>query len=136
MGLTPLDGLIAELVAGTIDPALLVFLSRVGGFIPSMRLILNEQAVWSSRSVWPFDSRDIEDELLTLAIGLPACTYCSYYHYVSAHYGMAQAMHGFDTMASLLALVGTLMRCVLALSRLGGWASRLMRENKVRSAIR
>ena len=99
MGLTPLDGLIMGTRCGTIDPATVFYLSRVGGYsIDEIDTMMNKQSGLLALSGHS-DSRDIEDGahagdkdcLLTLDM--------FYYRTSQLIMEMAQAMHGFDTMA-------------------------------------
>ena len=105
MGLTPLDGLIMGTRCGTIDPATVFYLSRVGGY-------------------------SILRMALTLAIRT-ACLHliCSIIVRLSSSWRWLRLCTALIPWHSLLVLVRTPTRCVLALSKsLSGWVSRLMRR--------
>ena len=99
MGLTPLDGLIMGTRCGTLDPATVFYLSRVGGYsIDEIDTMMNKQSGLLALSGHS-DSRDIEDgahagdENCRLALDM------FYYRTSQLIMEMAQSMHGFDTMA-------------------------------------
>ena len=62
MGLTPLDGLIMGTRTGTVDPATVFYLNRVGGYsIDEIDTMMNKQSGLLAVSGVSSDSRDIED---------------------------------------------------------------------------
>lgn len=100
MGLTPLDGLIMGTRCGTIDPATVCYLQRVGGYtIDEVDTMMNKQSGLLALSGVSSDSRDIEagiergDEHCKIALEM------FYYRTAQLFCEMAQAMHGVDTMA-------------------------------------
>ncbi|ERL08153.1 acetate kinase [Olsenella profusa DSM 13989] len=99
MGLTPLDGLIMGTRCGSIDPATVFYLNRVGGYsIDEIDTMMNKQSGLLALSAVSSDSRDIEEGMnrgdanCTLALDM------FYYRTGQLIAEMAQAMHGFDTM--------------------------------------
>ena len=100
MGLTPLDGLIMGTRCGTIDPATVCYLQRVGGYsVDEVDAMMNKQSGLLALSGVSSDSRDIElgaddgDRNCRMALDM------FYYRTSQLAMEMAQAMHGFDTMA-------------------------------------
>jgi len=100
MGLTPLDGLIMGTRCGTIDPATVCYLQRVGGYsVDEVDTMMNKQSGLLALSGVSSDSRDIElgaddgDRNCRMALDM------FYYRTSQLAMEMAQAMHGFDTMA-------------------------------------
>lgn len=100
MGLTPLDGLIMGTRCGSIDPATVCYLQRVGGYsIDEVDTMMNKQSGLLALSGISSDSRDIElgaddgDRNCRMALEM------FYYRTSQLVMEMAQAMHGFDTMA-------------------------------------
>jgi acetate kinase len=100
MGLTPLDGLVMGTRCGSIDPAVVVYLQRVGGYsVDEVDDMMNKKSGLLALSGLSSDSRDIEeaaakgDEKCKLA--LQSFTYRASLLIAE----MAQSMHGFDTMA-------------------------------------
>lgn len=100
MGLTPLDGLIMGTRCGTLDPATVFYLSRVGGYsIDEIDTMMNKQSGLLALSGVSSDSRDIEegahkgDKNCQMALDM------FYYRTAQLIAEMAQSMHGFDTMA-------------------------------------
>ena len=100
MGLTPLDGLIMGTRCGSIDPATVFYLNRVGGYtIDEVDTMMNKQSGLLALSGVSSDSRDIEagaakgDKNCQMALDM------FYYRTSQLIAEMAQSMHGFDTMA-------------------------------------
>jgi len=99
MGLTPLDGLIMGTRCGTIDPATVFYLSRVGGYsIDEIDTMMNKQSGLLALSGHS-DSRDIEDGAHSGDKDCLLALDMFYYRTSQLIMEMAQAMHGFDTMA-------------------------------------
>ncbi|MDD6706079.1 MAG: acetate kinase [Olsenella sp.] len=99
MGLTPLDGLIMGTRCGTIDPATVCYLQRVGGYsVDEVDTMMNKQSGLLALSGVSSDSRDIEagaekgDKNCQMALEM------FYYRTSQLVAEMAQSMHGFDTM--------------------------------------
>ena len=99
MGLTPLDGLIMGTRTGTVDPATVFYLQRVGGYsVDEVDTMMNKKSGLAALSVVSSDSRDIEqgaargDKNCELALEM------FYYRTSQLIAEMAQSMHGFDTM--------------------------------------
>ncbi len=99
MGLTPLDGLIMGTRCGTIDPATVCYLQRVGGYsVDEVDTMMNKQSGLLALSGVSSDSRDIEagaekgDKNCRMALEM------FYYRTSQLIAEMAQSMHGFDTM--------------------------------------
>ncbi len=100
MGLTPLDGLIMGTRCGTIDPATVIYLQRVGGYtVDEVDTMMNKQSGLLAVSALSSDSRDIEeaadagDEKCAMAIEMFA------YRAAQLIMEMAQANEGVDTIA-------------------------------------
>ncbi|RVU98507.1 acetate kinase [Coriobacteriales bacterium OH1046] len=100
MGLTPLDGLIMGTRCGTIDPATVVYLQRVGGYtVDEVDTMMNKQSGLLAVSGISSDSRDIEqaadegNEHAQMAIEMFA------YRTAQLIMVMAQANEGIDTIA-------------------------------------
>lgn len=100
MGLTPLDGLIMGTRCGTIDPATVVYLQRVGGYtVDEVDTMMNKQSGLLAVSGISSDSRDIEqaadegNEHARMAIEMFA------YRTAQLIMEMAQANEGIDTIA-------------------------------------
>ena len=100
MGLTPLDGLIMGTRCGTIDPATVCYLQRVGGYtVDEDDTMMNKQSGLLAVSAISSDSRDIEsaadagDEKAAMAIEMFA------YRTAQLIMEMAQANEGMDTIA-------------------------------------
>ena len=100
MGLTPLDGLIMGTRCGTIDPATVCYLQRVGGYtVDEVDTMMNKQSGLLAVSAISSDSRDIEaaadagDEKAAIAIEMFA------YRTAQLIMEMAQANEGMDTIA-------------------------------------
>ena len=99
MGLTPLDGLIMGTRCGTIDPATVFYLSRVGGYsIDEIDTMMNKQSGLLALSGHS-DSRDIEDGAQAGDKNCQLALEMFYYRTSQLIMEMAQAMHGFDAMA-------------------------------------
>lgn len=99
MGLTPLDGLIMGTRCGTIDPATVCYLQRVGGYsVDEVDTMMNKQSGLLALSGVSSDSRDVEagaekgDKNCQMALEM------FYYRTSQLIAEMAQSMHGFDTM--------------------------------------
>ena len=99
MGLTPLDGLIMGTRCGTIDPATVCYLQRVGGYsVDEVDTMMNKQSGLLALSGVSSDSHDIEagaekgDKNCQMALEM------FYYRTSQLIAEMAQSMHGFDTM--------------------------------------
>ena len=100
MGLTPLDGLIMGTRCGTIDPATVCYLQRVGGYtVDEVDTMMNKQSGLLAISGLSSDSRDIElaaddgDNKARMAIEMFA------YRTAQLVCEMAQANEGVDTIA-------------------------------------
>ena len=100
MGLTPLDGLVMGTRCGTVDPATVFFLNRVGGYsIDEIDTMMNKQSGLLAVSAKSSDSRDIEegmnqgDEKCAMALEM------FYYRTSQLFAEMAASMEGVDTMA-------------------------------------
>lgn len=100
MGLTPLDGLIMGSRCGTIDPATVFYLHRVGGYsIDEIDAMMNKESGLKALAGGLQDSRDIEDgahegnELCKMAQDI------FYYRCAQLSAQMAVAMGGVDTIA-------------------------------------
>ncbi|MDO4536801.1 MAG: acetate kinase [Coriobacteriales bacterium] len=100
MGLTPLDGLIMGTRCGTIDPATVCYLQRVGGYsIDEVDNMMNKQSGLLAVSGISSDSRDIEEGAAAGDANCQMAFDMFYYRTSQLICEMAQAMHGFDTMA-------------------------------------
>ena len=135
MGLTPLDGLIMGTRCGTLDPATVFYLSRVGGYsIDEIDTMMNKQSGLLALSGHS-DSRDIEDgayagdENCRLALDM------FYYRTSQLIMEMAQSMHGFDTMAFSAGIGENSSEMRLGIAKELAWMSVKIDEekNKVRS---
>ncbi len=100
MGLTPLDGLIMGTRTGTLDPATVFYLQRVGGYtVDEVDTMMNKESGLLALSGISSDTRDIEaaaekgDERSIIALEMFG------YRTAQLTLEMAQAMEGFDTMA-------------------------------------
>ena len=100
MGLTPLDGLIMGTRCGTLDPATVFYLNRVGGYsMDDIDTMMNKQSGLLAVSGVSSDSRDIEegahngDEHCQMALDM------FYYRTSQLFAEMAASMEGVDTMA-------------------------------------
>ena len=99
MGLTPLDGLIMGTRCGTVDPACVFYLNRVGGYsIDEIDTMMNKKSGLLAVSAKSSDSRDIEagadegDEKCAMALEM------FYYRTAQLFAEMAASMEGVDTM--------------------------------------
>ena len=135
MGLTPLDGLIMGTRCGTLDPATVFYLSRVGGYsIDEIDTMMNKQSGLLALSGHS-DSRDIEDgayagdENCRLALDM------FYYRTSQLIMEMAQSMHGFDTMAFSAGIGENSSEMRLGIAKELAWMGIKIDEekNKVRS---
>lgn len=100
MGLTPLDGLIMGTRCGTLDPATVFYLQRVGGYsIDEIDTMMNKQSGMLALSAKSSDSRDIEDGAAAGDANCQLALEMFYYRTGQLIAEMAQSMHGFDTMA-------------------------------------
>ena len=135
MGLTPLDGLIMGTRCGTLDPATVFYLSRVGGYsIDEIDTMMNKQSGLLALSGHS-DSRDIEDgahagdERCRLALDM------FYYRTSQLIMEMAQSMHGFDTMAFSAGIGENSSEMRLGIAKELAWMGVKIDEekNKVRS---
>ena len=99
MGLTPLDGLIMGTRCGSIDPATVFYLNRVGGYsIDEIDTIMNKRSGLLALSGVSSDSRDIEEGVSKGDVNCALALDMFYYRTSQLIAEMAQAMHGFDTM--------------------------------------
>lgn len=100
MGLTPLDGLIMGTRCGTLDPATVFYLQRVGGYsIDEIDTMMNKQSGMLALSAKSSDSRDIEEGAEAGDANCQMALDMFYYRTGQLIAEMAQSMHGFDTMA-------------------------------------
>ena len=99
MGLTPLDGLIMGTRCGTVDPATVFYLNRVGGYsIDEIDTMMNKQSGLLAVSGVSSDSRDVRDGA---ANGDENCAMAlEMFNYRASQLiaEMAASMEGFDTM--------------------------------------
>lgn len=100
MGLTPLDGLVMGTRCGTLDPATVFYLSRVGGYsIDEIDTMMNKQSGLLAVSGVSSDSRDVcegaqkGDENCEMALEMFS------YRVGQLFAEMAASMGGVDTMA-------------------------------------
>ena len=99
MGLTPLDGLIMGTRCGTIDPATVCVLQRVGGYsVDEVDTMMNKQSGLLALSGVSSDSRDIEAGAEKGNKNCQMALEMFYYRTSQLIAEMAQSMHGFDTM--------------------------------------
>lgn len=99
MGLTPLDGLIMGTRCGTIDPATVCYLQRVGGYtVDEVDTMMNKQSGLLALSGVSSDSRDIEAAAEKGDANCQMALTMFYYRTSQLIAEMAQSMHGFDTM--------------------------------------
>lgn len=100
MGLTPLDGLIMGTRCGTLDPATVFYLSRVGGYsIDEIDTMMNKQSGLLAVSGVSSDSRDIEEGAEKGDANCEMALEMFYYRTAQLFAEMATAMGGVDTMA-------------------------------------
>ncbi len=99
MGLTPLDGLIMGTRCGTLDPATVFYLNRVGGYsIDDIDTMMNKQSGLLALSAKSSDSRDVEEGAEAGDANCEMALDMFYYRTSQLIAEMAQSMHGFDTM--------------------------------------
>ena len=100
MGLTPLDGLIMGTRCGTVDPATVFFLNRVGGYsIDEIDTMMNKQSGMLAVSAVSSDSRDIEEGANDGNENCQMALEMFYYRTAQLFAEMAASMEGVDTMA-------------------------------------
>ena len=100
MGLTPLDGLIMGTRCGTVDPAPVFFLNRVGGYsIDEIDTMMNKQSGMLAVSAVSSDSRDIEEGANDGNENCQMALEMFYYRTAQLFAEMAASMEGVDTMA-------------------------------------
>ena len=100
MGLTPLDGLIMGTRCGTVDPATVFFLNRVGGYsIDEIDTMMNNQSGMLAVSAVSSDSRDIEEGANNGNKNCQMALEMFYYRTAQLFAEMAASMEGVDTMA-------------------------------------
>ena len=100
MGLTPLDGLIMGTRCGTVDPATVYFLNRVGGnSIDEIDTMMNKQSGMLAVSAVSSDSRDIEEGANNGNKNCQMALEMFYYRTAQLFAEMAASMEGVDTMA-------------------------------------
>ena len=99
MGLTPLDGLVMGTRTGTIDPATVFYLSRVGGYsIDEIDTMMNKQSGLLAVSGVSSDSRDICEGAANGDANCQMALDMFYYRTALLFAEMACAMQGVDTM--------------------------------------
>ncbi len=100
MGLTPLDGLIMGTRTGTIDPATVFYLNRVGGYsIDEIDTMMNKKSGLLAISAKSSDSRDIEEGMNEGDENCAMAMEMFYYRTAQLFAEMAASMEGVDTMA-------------------------------------
>ena len=100
MGLMPLDGLIMGTRCGTVDPATVFFLNRVGGYsIDEIDTMMNKQSGMLAVSAVSSDSRDIEEGANNGNKNCQMALEMFYYRTAQLFAEMAASMEGVDTMA-------------------------------------
>ena len=100
MGLTPLDGLMMGTRCGTVDPATVFFLNRVGGYsIDEIDTMMNKQSGMLAVSAVSSDSRDIEEGANDGNENCQMALEMFYYRTAQLFAEMAASMEGVDTMA-------------------------------------
>ena len=100
MGLTPLDGLIMGTRCGTVDPATVFFLNRVGGYsIDEIDTMMNKQSGMLAVSAVSSDSRDIEEGANNGNKNCQMALEMFYYRTAQLFAEMSASMEGVDTMA-------------------------------------
>ena len=99
MGLTPLDGLIMGTRCGTLDPATVFYLNRVGGYsIDDIDTMMNKKSGLLAVSGVSSDSRDIEDGAEKGDQNCQMALDMFYYRTSQLIAEMAASMESFDTM--------------------------------------
>lgn len=100
MGLTPLDGLIMGTRCGTLDPATVFYLNRVGGYsIDEIDTMMNKQSGLLAVSGVSSDSRDIEEGANNGDANCAMAMEMFYYRTAQLFAEMASSLEGVDTMA-------------------------------------
>ncbi len=100
MGLTPLDGLIMGTRCGSIDPATVFYLQRVGGYsVDEVDDMMNKKSGLLALSQKSSDTRDIESGANAGDANCQMAMEMFFYKTSQLIMQMAQAMQGFDTMA-------------------------------------
>lgn len=100
MGLTPLDGLIMGTRTGTVDPATVFYLHRMGGYsIDEIDTMMNKESGLKALSGGHSDSRDIEDGAHEGNAECAMALEMFYYRTAQLFAEMAASMDGVDTMA-------------------------------------
>ena len=99
MGLTPLDGLVMGTRCGTVDPATVFYLNRVGGYsIDDIDTMMNKQSGMLAVSAVSSDSRDIEEGAHSGDTNCQMALEMFYYRTSQLFAEMAASMEGVDTM--------------------------------------
>ena len=99
MGLTPLDGLVMGTRCGTVDPATVFYLNRVGGYsIDDIDTMMNKQSGMLAVSAVSSDSRDIEEGAHSGDANCQMALEMFYYRTSQLFAEMAASMEGVDTM--------------------------------------
>ena len=100
MGLTPLDGLIMGTRCGTLDPATVFYLNRVGGYsIDDIDTMMNKKSGMLAVSGVSSDSRDIEEGAENGNENCKMALEMFYYRTAQLTAEMVASMEGVDTMA-------------------------------------
>ena len=100
MGLTPLDGLVMGTRCGTLDPATVFYLNRVGGYsIDEIDTMMNKKSGMLAVSAVSSDSRDIEAEAEKGNENCQMALEMFYYRTAQLTAEMVASMEGVDTMA-------------------------------------
>lgn len=100
MGLTPLDGLIMGTRCGTLDPATIFYLSRVGNFsIDEIDTMMNKKSGLLAISAVSSDSRDIEEGAAKGDANCQLALDMFYYRTGQLTATMISSMQGADTLA-------------------------------------
>ena len=100
MGLTPLDGLVMGTRCGTLDPATVFYLSRVGGYsIDEIDTMMNKQSCLLAVSGVSSDSRDVLDGASKGDENCEMAAEMFSYRAGQLFAEMAASMGGVDTMA-------------------------------------
>ena len=100
MGLTPLDGLIMGTRCGTLDPATVFYLNRVGGYsIDEIDTMMNKKSGLLAVSGVSSDSRDVIDAMEQGNDDCKVAVDMFTYRVAQLFCEMAASMEGVDTMA-------------------------------------
>ena len=100
MGLTPLDGLIMGTRCGTVDPATVFYLNRVGGYsIDDIDTMMNKKSGLLAVSGVSSDSRDVRDGAANGDANCQMALDMFNYRASQLIAEMAASMEGMDTMA-------------------------------------